>query len=198
MNTRDKKDIIERRSGGTVSADGNKVVGYAAVYGPMSEDLGGFREVVAPTAFERTLASGVDVRALVGHDDSMVIGRLSAGTLRLRSDERGLGIEIDLPNTSYANDLRELLKRGDISQMSFGFTVPSGGDSWGTAEGGGRLRTLNDVDLHEVSIVAMPAYPDTSAALRSLFASAFDYDARQTVLRRLVFRQARLVQSNRR
>lgn len=186
--------ILERRSGGTVSADGSKVVGYAAVYGPMSEDLGGFREIVAPSAFERTLASGVDVRALVGHDDSMVIGRLSAGTLRLKSDERGLGIEIDLPNTSYANDLRELLKRGDISQMSFGFTVPSGGDSWGTAEGGGRLRTLKNVDLHEVSIVSMPAYPDTSAALRSLFASPFHHGAREAGLRRLIVRQARLVQ----
>lgn len=180
---------IERRSGGTISTDGDKAIGYAAVYGPMSEDLGGFREVIAPSAFERSLKSGVDVRALVGHDDSMVIGRLSAGTLRLSSDERGLRVEIDLPNTSYANDLRELLKRGDVSQMSFGFTVPGGGDAWGTAEGGGRLRTLKDVDLHEVSIVAMPAYPDTSVALRSLRESF-----RQTIHRWCQLRMARVEQ----
>jgi len=169
---------MERRAGGSISTHGNTAVGYAAVYGPMSEDLGGFREVIDPSAFMRSLKSGADVRALVGHDDSMVIGRLSAGTLRLSSDQRGLMVEINLPNTSYANDLRELLKRGDVSQMSFGFTVAGGGDSWGTAEGGGRLRTLKDVDLHEVSIVAMPAYPDTSVALRSLRASSFHYLAR--------------------
>lgn len=177
--------MIEIRAGGTVQADGNRVIGYAAVYGPMSEDLGGFREIVANTAFERSIKDGVDVRALIGHDDSMVIGRMSAGTLRLRSDERGLGVEIDLPDTSYARDLRELLKRGDISQMSFAFSVPDGGDSWGPgSDGVKRLRTLNDVNLHEVSVVAVPAYPDTTAALRSMRTGMMSLRDRQLWLAR--------------
>lgn len=159
---------IEKRVA-TLKPDGGKLVGYAAVFGPLSEDLGGFRERVAPGAFDASLEDDTDIRALVDHDTSKVIGRRSSGTLRVATDERGLRVEIDLPNTTYANDLRELMSRGDVSQMSFAFLVQPDGEKWeGRDENGVRIRTLTNVQLIEVSVVTIPAYPDTVAALRSL------------------------------
>jgi uncharacterized protein len=159
---------IEKRVA-TLKPEGGKLVGYAAVFGPLSEDLGGFRERVAPGAFDASLADDTDIRALVDHDTSKVIGRRSSGTLRVATDERGLRVEIDLPNTTYANDLRELMARGDVSQMSFAFLVQPDGEKWeGRDESGVRIRTLTNVQLIEVSVVTIPAYPDTVAALRSL------------------------------
>lgn len=161
--------MIEKRVGGFLEGSGSKVVGYAAVFGPLSEDLGGFRERIDPAAFDYSINENVDVRALVDHESGKVLGRRSNGTLRISTDTRGLKVEIDLPETSYANDLKSLMARGDISQMSFAFTVPPNGDSWdGTTEDGLRLRTLKDVRLVEVSVVAIPAYPDTTAALRKM------------------------------
>lgn len=153
----------------TVSPDSNRLVGYAAVYGALSEDLGGFREQIRAGAFDASLAAGVDVRALFDHSTDKVLGRISNGTLRLASDKTGLRVEIDLPEgVSYANDLRQLIARGDVNQMSFGFMVPPGGDSWERRADGVNLRTLHQIDLHEVSVVSIPAYPDTSIALRSM------------------------------
>lgn len=159
---------LERRSGGLVQADAGRVIGYAAVFGPLSEDLGGFRERVDRQAFNRSLQSGKDIRALVDHDSAKVLGRSSNQTLRLAADDHGLRVEIDLPNTTYAADIRALLERGDVSQMSFGFLLSAGGDKWERSADGSRLRTLLDVDLIEVSLVSIPAYPDTSAAVRSM------------------------------
>jgi HK97 family phage prohead protease len=161
------KSLMEKRVS-RAEMDGRKIFGYAAVYGPLSEDLGGFRERVAPSAFSRIVEDEqIDVRALVNHDTAQVLGRRAAGTLKIRSTEHGLRVEIDPPETNYANDLKILLKRGDVSQMSFGFFVRPGGETWGE-EDGQRIRTLTDVELIEVSVVTIPAYPDTSAALRSL------------------------------
>jgi len=159
---------IEKRLA-TLKPDGSKLVGYAAVFGPLSEDLGGFRERVAPEAFNRSLEDDTDIRALVDHDTAKVLGRTSSGTLKLSTDERGLKVEIDLPNTTYANDLRALLERGDVSQMSFAFLVEPNGEKWeGRDKSGMRIRILTDVQLIEVSVVTIPAYPDTVAALRSM------------------------------
>jgi HK97 family phage prohead protease len=161
------KTTMEKRLS-KAELDGRKIFGYAAVYGPLSEDLGGFRERVSPSAFKRIVDDEtVDVRALVNHDTAMVLGRRASGTLSIRSTEHGLRVEIDPPDTSYVADLKALMKRGDVSQMSFGFFVRPGGDTWGE-ENGQRIRTLTDVELIEVSVVTIPAYPDTSAALRSL------------------------------
>lgn len=156
---------IERRGIGTLSSDAGRLMGYASVYGPLSEDLGGFRERIAPQAFTRTLEdSKADVRALVNHDSSLVLGRRSAGTLKLSTDKNGLGVEIYPPDTSYAKDLRMLIERGDVNQMSFGFIVRA--DEW-TIEETVRVRTVTDVELIEVSVVTIPAYPDTTVAIRS-------------------------------
>jgi HK97 family phage prohead protease len=144
----------------------NRLVGYAAVFGSLSADLGGFKERIRPGAFKNSITSNVDIRALAHHDPTKILGRTSNGTLRLSEDARGLRVEIDLPEgVSYANDIRSLVQRGDIRGMSFGFKVPKGGHSF-SREGGQSIRDLHNVDLREVTITSVPAYGDTSLSLR--------------------------------
>lgn len=172
--------MMEKRAGATDLANqGNRLVGYAAVYGPLSEDLGGFRERVAPGAFRRDLESDRDIRALLDHDTAKVLGRRANGTLTLESDERGLRVDIRPPEgVTYSEDLKKLVARGDINQMSFGFMVRKDGDEWERMEDGTRLRILNDLELVEVSVVTIPAYPDTSVALRALHRVETEWRAR--------------------
>lgn len=140
---------------------------YAAVFNSLSEDLGGWREQIAPGAFKRSLQDGADVRALSEHDPQKgILGRTKANTLRLAEDNFGLRFEIDLPNTSLGNDVATSIARGDLDGMSFGFHARD--TDW--ADGAqGIVRTLKDVELLEVTITALPAYTQTSVALRSLF-----------------------------
>lgn len=145
-----------------------KSAGYAIVYNSPSEDLGGFREIIAPGAARDSVKNDYDVRALVSHNPDYLTGRTTSGTLRLIEDEKGLRFENDLPNTSYARDLMELCKRGDIRGMSFGFKVPKGGDRWSKDSTGGAIRTVNTLALSEISYVATPAYGATSLSMRDL------------------------------
>jgi len=146
-----------------------KIVGYAAVFNSLSENLGGFREKIKPGAFRNALKIS-DTRALFNHDRNFVLGRQSAGTLKLKEDKTGLHIEIDPPDTSFARDLMVSIGRGDITQQSFGFTVKK--DEWKDLDGDEPLRTLTEVgELFDVSPVTFPAYPDTNVAVRSLEAA---------------------------
>jgi len=155
---------LERRFSKLEAVDG-KLVGYAAVFNSPSADLGGFVEVVTPQAFNRTLRENPDIFALVDHDDAKVLGRTTAGTLNLSIDEVGLRVEISPPDTTYARDIMESVRRGDIDGMSFAFRARKQRfDRTGTTP----VRHLLDVDMKEVSIVTFPAYPDTSVALREL------------------------------
>lgn len=141
-----------------------KVRGYAAVFNSLSEDLGGFREKINRNAFDNVLDN--DVVAVFNHDMNMVLGRTSSGTLKLSVDDRGLFTEIDMPNTTLGNDLIELVERGDISKMSFGFYVDR--DEWQESEKD-FIREVKEVKkLIDVSLVTKPAYNETSAAVRSL------------------------------
>lgn len=147
--------------------------GYAAVFNSDSENLGGFIERIDPRAFDDVLED--DVRALINHDDNMILARTSSGTLSLSIDERGLSYEFEVPNTTYGNDLLVSVQRGDISQSSFGFAVAE--DEW--ERGDVRRRTIKKVArLYDVSPVTYPAYPDTSVAMRSL--SQFEAQDEQT------------------
>jgi hypothetical protein len=138
--------------------------GYAAVFNAESEPLP-FIETIRPGAFRRTLNSGREIRMFVNHNSDMVLGSTRSGTITLTEDERGLLVEGTLPDTSYGRDLSTLMRRGDVHSMSFGFSVPKGGDSWSSD---GQTRQLSEVVLHEVSVVTgFPAYPDTSATVRS-------------------------------
>lgn len=146
-------------------ADGGAKVarGYAALFNSDTNIGGYFVERIAKGAFADTLKSA-DVRALINHDTGRVIGRSGAGTLRLQEDERGLFVEVDLPDTTDGRDLAVQLERGDISGMSFGFRVTH--DEWDET-GDLPVRTIRGVELYEVSAVAFPAYADTEIALRS-------------------------------
>ena len=138
--------------------------GHAAVFDQLSEDLGGFVEKIRPGAFKKT-AGEADIRALWNHDPNYPLGRTKSGTLRVWEDEIGLAIELDPPETSYAKDLQESIRRGDVDQMSFGFRTIR--DEW-DADGETPVRTLVEVQLYDVSPVTFPAYPQTSVAVRAL------------------------------
>lgn len=143
---------------------GNTLAGHAAVFGQLAQIRGGW-EAIAPTAFDRVLAGEDDVIALRDHDPSQLLGRRSAGTLRLETDGGGLAFEVDLPDTTYAKDVRELVARGDLRGASFGF-LP-GQDELGTAPDGKQLRTHTSIrKLIDVSVVSVPAYDGTDVALR--------------------------------
>ena len=144
---------------------GPRLVGYAAVFEQRTL-IWDFYEEIAPGAFRRALEEGQDVVALWNHDTNYVLGRRSAGTLHLTEDERGLRVEILPPDTQWARDLVESIRRGDVKQMSFSFRVPEGGEEWYT-EGGRLVRRLKDVDLFDVSPVTFPAYPQTKVGVRS-------------------------------
>lgn len=143
-----------------------KVVGYAAMFDKDSENLGGFIERIAPNAFDDALDVS-DVRALFNHDDNYVLARTSSGTLNLVVDNNGLRYEFEAPKTTYGDNLLEMLRRGDISQSSFGFTIQE--DEWEKRADGVALRTIKKVKrLYDVSPVTYPAYPDTTVAVRKL------------------------------
>ncbi len=158
---------IELRAEG----EANRLIGYAAKFNAESEPLSdpysgqAFVEIIAPGAFARTLRESPDVRALFNHDTNCVLGRVKSGTLRLAEDETGLRFEVDLPDTGFARDLKESVRRGDIDGCSFGFICRE--DSLARV-GDTLVRTLLDIELFEISTgVAFPAYPDTVVSLRS-------------------------------
>ena len=157
---------LEIRSGSGLQASQGKLTGYAAVFNKPSHDLGGFREVIKPGAFKRTLADSAHVVALNNHNADQVLGRVGSGTLRLEEDDTGLRFELDLPDTSYARDLSALVQRGDVAGCSFAFAARPGGELWEETNGE-TIRTLTSLDLGEITITAQPAYPDTSVAKRN-------------------------------
>lgn len=140
-----------------------RMVGYAIRYNEPSLDMG-FTEYVAPGAARSATQEGADVLALWSHDTSQVLGRTTSGTLRLSEDENGVLAEIDAP--SWAGNYVETVRRGDVRGMSFGFRVLK--DSVTETDDGTLIRTLEDLEVMEVSPVAMPAYPSTSVDARAL------------------------------
>jgi hypothetical protein len=154
---------FELRAGPT--GDGMSFSGYAAVFNSDSEPLP-FIERIAPGAFRKSLKGRNTIKMYMNHDSSMLLASTRSKTLRLEEDSRGLLVNADLPDTTVGRDLSVLMQRGDVDSMSFGFSVPSGGDKWSDD---GMTRELRQVRLHEVSVVTgFPAYKATSATVRSL------------------------------
>ena len=152
--------------------DGNNLVmsGYAAVYNSLSEDLGGFREMIMPGAFTRTLAADPDVRLLVNHE-GMPLARTASKTLVLTEDQRGLAFRAVLdPTDSDVQRLAPKIKRGDVNQMSFAFRCKQ--DNFRN-EGDQIIREVRDAELHDgdVSPVCYPAYKATEVGVRGLEAA---------------------------
>lgn len=147
------------------TADGAapRIAGYAAVFNVLSEDLGGFREMIAPGAFRRAVQED-DVRALWNHDPNWVFGRNRAGTLTLTEDSRGLAYDVEPPDAQWARDALASIRRGDVTGSSFGFRTIT--DRWVTQDGE-NLRTLLEVELFDVAPVTYPAYPAASVSART-------------------------------
>lgn len=151
--------------------------GYAAKFNRMSQNLGGFKEQIAPGAFNRSASQGwPDVQARYNHDDNMLLGSTGGNSLRLRTDDEGLVYDVDLLDDETSQRIYKLVERGDVRQSSFAFIADA--DEWATDDTGFPLRTLGQVRLLDVAPVNAPAYLDTSVGLRSL-AAKFDADVEE-------------------
>lgn len=144
-----------------------RLTGYASVFDADSHDLGGFVERIAPSAFERSLKAVADgelnIHALWSHDQSQPLGSTRGGKLSLAADEAGLKFDLDVSRMTPAQ--LDAAQDGDL-QMSFGFRVVE--DTWTKRADGLAQRIVIDLELLEISPVVFPAYPDSSAAIRSL------------------------------
>jgi HK97 family phage prohead protease len=150
-----------------VEQDGDKqfIGGYASVYDQPTDKMG-FREVVKPGAFDRALKEKQDVRILFNHDPSAILGRTTSGTATVSSDTKGLKFRCEMPDTTTGRDVMTSIKRGDISQCSFGFRAvkaawvqePDPEDNSKTIS----TRELRDLDIGDCSPVTYPAYEGTS------------------------------------
>lgn len=144
-------------------AESRKVDGYALVFNSLSEDLGGFREQILPEAIDGVIEQS-DIYALLNHDDSRGVlarSRKGKGSLTLEVDEHGLRYRFDAPKTALGDEVLEYLRRGDISQSSFAFTVDA--DEWEKQGDGSYIRTIKKFcRLYDVSPVFEPAYAATS------------------------------------
>ncbi|ALS16912.1 HK97 family phage prohead protease [Clostridium butyricum] len=158
--TRSLKTELKTRSEG----ENMTIEGYFVVFNSQTELWTGAYEEIAPQALDDTLSN--DIRALINHDTTLVLGRNKAGTLELKKDSRGLWGSIKInPNDTDAINLYERVKRGDVDQCSFGFNVTSEETDW--RDDGTVKWTITGVDLHEVSVCTFPAYEDTGVAARS-------------------------------
>ena len=164
MDRSEKTKVEIRTAPIEANEDGRSFSGYAAVWDSPSLQLP-FTETITRGAFDKTLRSRNNVMLLHAHNPELILATTRAKTLILEEDGHGLRVEADLPDTTWGNDVAELVKRGDLGHMSFGFSVPPGGDTWSDDK---NERRLNEVRLHEVSTVGNPAYPSTSTAVRSL------------------------------
>jgi HK97 family phage prohead protease len=145
----------ENRAAGT---SGRRFTGYAAVFDSDSEPLP-FTETIRAGAFTRSLASGFNAKLYVDHDPGRLLATTRAGTLHLEEDGHGLRVRADLPDTTDGRDVAELLRRGDIDSMSFGFITRR--DRWSPDN---TRREILEADVKEVSVItSWPAYRSTSA-----------------------------------
>ena len=140
------------------------IEGYFAVFDSVYEIAPGMTESIAQGAFDNTLSG--DIRALINHDTTLVLGRTKAGTLQLRTDSHGLWGHIDInPNDTDAMNLYNRVLRGDVDQCSFGFDILN--EETDYREDGSIHWTIKEVELYEVSPCTFPAYAETSIAARS-------------------------------
>lgn len=144
------------------------ICGRAVVYNSMSNELrttsgDTFREIILPGALSESLKSN-DILAFKEHDPAMLLGRSSAGTLRMMDKEDGLHVEIDVPDTSYGRDTLVSAERGDLNGFSFGFNKPK---TKNYSRAGAKIREIQSLNLREVSVVSSPAYGETTLALRN-------------------------------
>lgn len=148
-------------------AENRRISGYAALYSTRSQYIG-FYEIIAPGAFDNAIAKS-DVRCLFNHDPNLILGRTKSGTLRIKSDDKGLYYEVDVPDTPFGESVFNAIKRGDVSQSSFGFFVDE--DRWFEERIDGKNCLVREIlkikELFDVSPVTYPAYHETSVSTRA-------------------------------
>lgn len=141
------------------------ISGYINKFNTRSQYMG-FYEEVANGAFDKTLADGHNIYAMYNHNSDKILGSTRSGSLKLNVDDVGLHFELRInPNISYASDIAELVKSGDLEGCSFGFWVTD--DEWTYTEDKVDLRIIKEVELIEVTITPFPAYLDSEASCRS-------------------------------
>lgn len=148
----------------TREENGQKAIeGYFAVFNSNYEIGPGMSESIAPGAFSNTIDG--DIRALINHDTTLVLGRTKAHTLELREDDHGLWGHVDInPNDTDAMNLYERVSRGDVDGCSFGFNIVS--EETDFRDDGSVHWTIKDVELFEVSACTFPAYESTNISAR--------------------------------
>lgn len=161
-----KKEIRNYRNETTFNE--RRVTGYAVVFNSYSHDLGGFKEIIEPTALDGIIEIS-DVLCLMNHDEDRGVlarSKYGKGTLELTIDEHGLKYSFEAPRTALGDELLEGLNRGDITTSSFAFTVAE--EQWDKDETGADIRIIKKIDrLYDVSPVYQEAYPDTDVAQRN-------------------------------
>ncbi|MEM6681805.1 MAG: HK97 family phage prohead protease [Pseudomonadota bacterium] len=188
MNSEELRGLSEYRS----ENGGGTIIGYAAVFNSPANIMDDFTETIAPGAFAESLRTN-EVFAYNEHDLKQLIGATHNGTLRLNEDEKGLRVEIDLPETSVGSDVRALIKDGYVRGMSFGFSVTEGGDVWSSDL---RERKITNVNLFEVSTTHNPAFVQTSVSVRSRFKNIREHNQKHGYAR-IRKRSMRLGQASR-
>lgn len=176
VTTADAAINVEERAGAAP-----RLRGISPPWNSMSVNLGSEEQPIYeqfdPGAFDHIVGrhrndprGSVDVLGLFNHDENQVLSRTTSGTLQLEKADRGLAYSMDLPETTLARDLAVLVRRGDIAGSSFAFSIRGGdaGQSWERRADGAMIRTVKAADLYDVSVVTRPAYPASTAALRSL------------------------------
>ena len=169
-------DDLEFRKAQNGRSDNYTLRGHAAVFDSLSEDLGGFRELLAPGAFRAALRGTPDVKLLFNHDSNHVLARTTASidgkpSLELREDKSGLHVWAVIQPRTWVNDLAIEMSSGLIDQMSFAFSLRDGGDNWDIQDDDTVIRTIvpDGIDsLYDVSVVTSPAYPATEVGIREL------------------------------
>lgn len=162
----DKRDLGEKPEIRSDEEGNNFIEGYAIVFNRESKDLGGFKEIVNPSAM-----IDADVSDIMGrYNHEVLIGRTTTGTMSYGIDEVGVRYSIKLPNTDYPGKyVREMVERRDINGSSFAFDVKKGGDKWEERSDGSMLRTINSFSkIYDMGPVDNPAYADTTSAMRSM------------------------------
>lgn len=162
--------------------NGSRIIeGYFVLFNEKAELWDNCYEMIMPSAFDETL--GNDVRALWNHNTQYVLGRTANGTLEIRVDGKGVWGKITLPDTTYAKDLYELVKRGDVNQCSFGFNILD--EEWEQMTDGSELFKVRKVDLHEISVVTFPAYEGTNVSARQAQRKA-DLERKKAEIRNII------------
>lgn len=179
-------EIQYRTNNTTIEPQENRISGYAVVYNslsnPMSLGRYEFREQISPGAFDGLLDA--DIKCLFNHDSNQVLGRTTNNTLSLRSDDHGLYFECEIdPEISWQQDLLKSIKRGDINQCSFAFSMGKGSkESESTVETDEKVETIRTIEkvgkLYEVSVVTFPAYSETEAHARKNEEFVKEYEAK--------------------